>query len=470
MRVLLIRPNSKWLVTYIPIGLGYLADAVRKLGHDVSILDARFERRDSEEVMRQIEEIQPDVVGISALHNTVEIEGTITLAEMLKQNKMRVPLILGGPLATTSGKYLVGRGLVDAALVGEGEIAFEKYLNFLEGEGRCDEVPGLIYASGEQVICNPVGESVKDLDDLTIAWDLLKPERYFKSSFSNFSMIKKSARCVPVFTSRGCPFGCSYCHNIFGKKFRTRSAENVLNEISMLKQRYRINELEIVDDCFNMDLDRAKAIARGIIERKLDVAISFPNGLRADRMDEELIDLLKQAGTYRVFYAVETASPRLQKLIGKNVNLERTQEIITYTARKGIMTCGFFMVGFPTETEDDMNLTLDYALRSKLHQAYFFYVNPFPGTPLAEQCFPDKPWQQGIQYMDYLGLHVNLSEVSDRFLQNFVRRAYRKFHFSPSRVWRTSVVVPKNMRTLQAMGILSLLSIRDWSNGLWVKR
>ncbi len=178
-------------------------------------------------------------------------------------------------------------------------------------------------------------------------------------------------RCAPIFTSRGCPFGCIYCHNVFGKKFRARSAENVLDELSMLKREYNIGEIEIIDDCFNIDLSRAKEIARGIIDRKLDIAISFPNGIRADHMDKELVDLLKEAGTYRVYYAVETASPRLQKLIRKNVDLDRPKEIVDYTAAQGIMTCGFFMMGFPTETEEEIRMTIDYACRSKFHQVLF---------------------------------------------------------------------------------------------------
>jgi len=251
---------------------------------------------------------------------------------------------------------------------------------------------------------------------------------------------------------------------MFGRKFRPRSVDSVMAEIMMLKRDYGIQVLEIVDDCFNLDLDRAKSIAREIAARKLDLSISFPNGLRADRMDEELIDLLKMAGTYRINYAVETASPRLQKLIHKNLDLGRAREVISYTAGKGIFTFGFFMMGFPTETEDEMRLTLDYALLSEFHAAYFFYVNPIPGTDLFRRFPVSGVGQSDIESMNYFDLKVNLSEVSDKQLRKISKEAYRRFYFSPRRIWRTFKVMPKNWRTVWSAAVVASLSLRDRSN------
>lgn len=297
---------------------------------------------------------------------------------------------------------------------------------------------------------------------LGVAWDLLRPERYFSmSGRSSQSIIKKSHRCLPLFTSRGCPFGCIYCHNIFGRTFRARSAGSVVDEMAFLKATYGVREIEIEDDCFNVDLDRAKQIARLMIDNRLNLALSFSTGLRADRMDRELIDLLKQAGAYRIFYAIETAVPRLQRLIRKNLDFERAKEMIAYTVDRGIMTCGFFMQGFPTETEAEMRQTVAYAQRSKLHQAFFFYVNPFPGTELAKR-FPVKETVNNEDgRMGYNTLRVNLSEVPAETMKKINKAAYRRFHFSIRRMWRTFLVAPKNIRTLWAVVITLLLSFRD---------
>ncbi len=463
MRVLLIRPNSKMRTAFMPLGIGYIASAIRREGHEVSLLDARLWRLSPAKVAECVRDIGPDIIGLSAIH--YEKQDVRKVANTLRRDGVKAPIVLGGPLVSTMGEKLLEDRTADAAVIGEGETTFVNYLKAQEKGDRIDTIPGLIHLIDGVARSNPVNSYLDDIDGLVPAWDLIGPEQYFKmSSRHTHNQLIRSPRSVSIFTSRGCPFGCIYCHNVFGKRFRARSASAVLEEISMLKHEYGIRELEIVDDCFNLDLERAKEIARGIVSRKLNLWISFSNGLRADRMDEELIDLLKEAGTYRINYAVETASPRLQKLIGKNLDLDYTRDVISYTAARGIFTFGYFMLGFPTETEDEMQMTRDYALHSRLHAANFFYVNPFPGTALAERYMPSGWNPSDIDNMDYYDFKLNLSEVSDETLRRLKKEAFRKLHFSPYRMWRAFRVVPRNMRTFWAVGITVILSIKDKGN------
>ncbi len=463
MRVLLIRPNSSMKSTYVPLGIGYIADAARKAGHEVLVLDARLLRMEPKAVTAYIGDASPDIVGLSAMH--FEKQETKSLASLLRKNKSDFPVILGGPLVSTSGEEFVSEELVDIAVMGEGEVSFITYLEVLQTGQSLENVPGIIYRRDGQLIINQLAPFIDDLDNRTPAWDIIGLEKYqgFLSR-SRMGILHGSERGATIFTSRGCPFGCIYCHNMFGRKFRPRSPEAVLSEITTLKREYLIKELEIVDDCFNLDLNRAKQITRGIIDLDLNLSISFPNGLRADRMDEELIDLLKGAGAYRINYAVETASPRLQKLIHKNLDLERTRQVIDYTSRKGILTFGFFMLGFPTETEEEMDMTVEYALKSSFHTAYFFYVNPFPGTELALKYLPESVVADETDEMAYFDLRVNLSEVPDSVLRNINKQAYKRFYFSPRRMWRTFRVVPKNARTIWSVAVIALLSLKDRRN------
>lgn len=462
MKVLLIRPNSRMATMYMPVGMGYIADAVRKAGHEVSFLDARLLRLPPQKVAAYARDVAPDIIGFSCLH--FEKQSLIEVARNIRQVLGPLPLVLGGPLVSTSGIELVDKGIIDVAFIGEGERSFCNYLEAMESGRAVHDLPGIIYLldTGE-VQSNPPGPFIENLDELSVAWDLIDIRKYF-GFFSRSSMdILGSGRCGTLFTSRGCPFRCIYCHNIFGKKFRARSPKSVLDEIVMLRREYGIQRIEIVDDIFNLDLERAKEIARGIIDLDFKLAISFPNGLRADRMDEELVDLLKEAGTYRLNYAVETASPRLQKMIRKNVDLEKTSHMISYTADKGIMTLCFFMLGFPTETEEEMNMTVDYALNSKLHGAQFFYVNPHPGTELAEKYYPVPLEGDAVNDMGYFDLKINLSEVPDETLRRIMKSVYRRFYFSPSRMWRLFRIVPKNLRTLWSVVVVTQLSLRDRS-------
>jgi len=213
-----------------------------------------------------------------------------------------------------------------------------------------------------------------------------------------------------------------------------------------------------VDDCFNHDLDRAKAIFREIIRRKFDLHITFPNGLRGDRMDEELLDLFQGAGVFRVSYAIEAASPRVQKLIKKNLDLEKLNRAIEATAKRGIFTVGFFIMGFPTETADEMRMTVDFALRSDVHIANFFYLAPYPGTEVSRMAALDG---HNVEFSDFSDISVNLSAATDDELHNMAKYAYRRFYLNPYRVARILKVVPKNSHLLLNAFITARLLFQD---------
>jgi len=462
MKVFLVRPNSILRATTFPLGTGYIAESARRAGHEIELLDARLHRLTPEQVKNRVRAFRPDVIGVSAIH--FEKKGAVDLAGRL-QEATDVPIVVGGPLVSTSGREMVESNLVTGAIYGEGERAFNAFLEEKESGKDYSRVPGLIYRENGEVRENPPGDYITDIDDVVPAWDLIDPPQYFRTfGRSTLNMLRRSARSVSVFTSRGCPFGCIYCHNTFGKKFRARSPDAVLEEIKRLRHDYDIRELEIVDDAFNVNLDRAKEIAERLAREVPGLHISFSNGLRADRMDRELIDLLRRAGVYRINYAVESASPRIQKLIKKNLDLDKTREVISYTAEKNIFCLGYFMLGFPTETEDEMRATMEYGLNSDLHAAGIFYVTPFPGTELARAYPPPEDRVPALDKVDYTKMEFNMSPVSEEIVKHISHRFYREFHFSPRRMWRTFRVVPKNFRTLWSVAVVGVLSFRDFGN------
>jgi radical SAM superfamily enzyme YgiQ (UPF0313 family) len=221
---------------------------------------------------------------------------------------------------------------------------------------------------------------IDDLDAIPLpAWDMIDFDRYAK--VRNMMSLLKGKRYAPIFTSRGCPFLCTYCHDIFGKQFRWRSPENVAAEVKLLKG-MGVDELEIVDDIFNMNPPRMKAVCRAIEPFKMHIC--FPNGLRFDILDEEGCEALTRAGTYAACVAIETVTPRLQELIKKHLRADRAQQGIRWMSERDVLVRGFFMLGFPTETLEEIQATIDYAVKSELAQAYFFNVVPQPGTPLYD--------------------------------------------------------------------------------------
>jgi radical SAM superfamily enzyme YgiQ (UPF0313 family) len=422
----------------------YLASYLRKArpGRDeVHVLDARSELTPETGVADTIERVRPDLVGITSF--TMEGETAHRYAALAKAHAPGCVVVVGGPYGTSDSTTILKDANVDFTARGEGELMLVQMLDYLEasttsaGNGGSRIPSGISYRQDGRVVEGAFPELIQNIDEIPYpAWDLIDLEKYF-----GFGKIRRAAnmmqtkkRGISIFSTRGCPYRCTYCHNVFGKKLRKRSVVNVLGEIGWLVERFGIQEIEFIDDVFNLDRERAKAICDGIIRTGWKLMLSFPNGLRADQMDEELVDKMRRAGTYRINYAIESGSPRVQKMIRKNLNLPRAQEIIEYTTRRGISTGGFFMLGFRDETEEEVWNTIRFALESKLHTANFYILTPFPNTPMYEEAMAAGFAMQAIN-SDYSAVSTNLSKMSNADLERLRKMAFRRFYFNPKRIW-----------------------------------
>jgi anaerobic magnesium-protoporphyrin IX monomethyl ester cyclase len=246
--------------------------------------------------------------------------------------------------------------------------------------------------------------------------------------------IDTRGRYMEVFSSRGCPYHCIYCHKIFGRRFRARSPENVLEEIKLLYQRYRIREIHFEDDCFNLDVKRAKRILDLLIESGMDLSIRFPNGLRADFVDEELISKMKKAGAYQISIGVETASPSVMRMIKKRLDLRRVEETVRLALKYGLTMRGFFMIGFPGETREEIMQTLWYARNLDVHFASLSIVTPYPGTELYDMAVRGgyiKERDYGRYFFDRAS--IESPEFTRQELEEITRRAEKEFYEHPRR-------------------------------------
>ncbi len=434
-----------------PLGLMYLASFLRVVlpGHEQRILDLRCEKRPSESLRQLVSEFDPAIVAVSAL--TCEAESLHRAACEAKSHNPRTLVVAGGPHISACTDDVIADGNVDVLVVGEGEEAFADIVRSWAGGGGARGIPGTAWRQDGDVHWGPQRPQVADLDALPHpAWDLVDIDRYAR--FGRAGNLRRG-RFMPLFTSRGCPYQCVYCHKIFGKRFRARSAENVVDEVRQLNERYGITDIEIYDDIFNQDLPRAKAICEGLLGMDVDHLLAFPNGVRADRMDRELIQLLAKAGTTNLAVAVETASPRLQKAIHKNLNLDRVNEAITWADRDGIVTNGYFMLGFPTETRDEIQETIRYAADTDLYFASFFIVTPYPGTCLWEDTVKARGSSSlDFRQYNYLSGYFNLSDVDGGELRQLQREAYWRFY------------TRKAFKILAAIPRLRL----DWQNAAWL--
>ena len=456
-RILLIKSpqnDPTWRQISHPVGLMSIAAYLRKhYPYDVKIEDMRVNGTGPAYLERGIRYYAPDVVGISAL--THESDAVPWIAESVKRVNEHTPVLLGGPHATAYPDKAAHIPGIDYLVLGEGELAVGQLIERLFNQRDVSDIKGIVYKKDNRVISSGKGDFIEDLNNLPMpAYDLIPIEAY-----RNFDSMSRTgaADYMSIFSSRGCPYHCIYCHNIFGKAFRSRSAENLFSEIRHLYDTYRICDFEILDDVFNLDQQRLMEFCDRIIESDMKVTFAFPNGLRGDILDEEQLIKLRQAGTVFIGFAIETASPRLQKRIKKNIQLGKIKKNIEFARSIGIHAHGFFMMGFPGETREDMKMTVDFMVSSKLHTCALFVVMPWEGTELGMISremghVPVSDFSMSYYTKEF----INLTEVPSDEINRIRRKAILKFYLNPSRL----LAIARDFPHKRALGKLCILFLR----------
>ncbi|MCX5867887.1 MAG: radical SAM protein [Proteobacteria bacterium] len=448
-RVLLIRTDSRSIPRVLspPLGIMYLASALKFWArHDfqVEVFDQRLFRKPFPALQRWLQEFRPDLVGLSTL--TFEDREMRQTADLVKKFSPRCPVIVGGPHGTIFYPEILTDGNIDFVVVGEGEKSFVELADALAEDGKnVPPPPGVAYRQEEKAVFPGGREPITDPDSIPFpAWDLVDLDRYPR--FADFNGGLGKGRYMGIFTSRACPYQCIYCHSVFGKGFRARSPENVMKEIDTLVSQFQVKEFQVFDDCFNLDRDRVIAIAKLIVDRDYGIRLSFTFGLRGDLLDEEVLTWLRRAGGYSITIAIETASPRLQEMIGKNLDLEKVKAAIVTADRLGFLVKGLFMLGFPTETREELEATARLARELPLFNASFFTVVPFAKTPMWEMFQTAYPGYN----IDYQHHHYLLSKDRNPFypgagvnLRRFQKSAHVKFYlFNPGRIIKAFIRAP----------------------------
>lgn len=447
MKVLLVRLARRHFEMNFthPLGLMSIASVLRSRGgHEVRIIDDRIEGMRIDGLAQETARYRPDLIGITGM--TMEAGEICAYARATQEVAPDAAVVAGGVHATLFSERTLRETSVDFVVRGEGEESILELLEALSGGEERMGVAGTAHLEDGLYVEAPARPFIKDLDSLPFpAWDLIPVEKYFGKPAGD--LVVDRPKFMTIFTSRACPYQCIYCHRMFGRGFRARRPDNVIAEIETLVSRFGIEEIHIQDDIFNLDLARAKEICRGIMRWGLDLVLVFPNGLRADRVDDELLDLLYRAGARRIAYAVETASPRLQRYIRKDLDLERTVKVMERTAEMGILTKGFFMLGFPGETREEIRATIDFAAGSACHVANFSRVLPYPGTELFEARAVSSSMED-IDYgqFTYDYSMINLSDLDDADFERMIRTAYRTFFLKPGRLARLVRIFPGSLR------------------------
>ena len=425
-----------------PLGLLYLASVIRDhFGplYEPRIYDTGVNPSSIEEIKTSLQQLSPTIVGLSTMSCEADLMHRIAAA-VKEVCGSEIPVIVGGPHSKVEKERLLGDVNIDYVVIGEGERTIVELLEALQRGTPLSGVAGIAFRKegGSEVALTAPRPPIEDLDALPLpAWDLVDLKQYAR--YPNWNGELKEGFYVPVVTTRGCPFHCFYCHNVFGKKIRARSPESVFSEIEHLYRNLGVREIHIIDDVFNFNPARALKLCSMIEDSGMHLSFAFPNGLRADIMTADVIKALKRIGTYKIHYGFETATPRLQRLIRKNLDIPKAVQTINMTADAGIITGAYFMFGFPSETRQEIRTTIDFAVRSKLDVAYFFKVTPYPGSELFNSLEEPGRTVESGDYGDYhfYSTARSCSDIPPQELNGFILEAQQRFFSRPVRLWRS---------------------------------
>ena len=411
------------------LGLAYIAAVLEAENHAVRIIDIDAEQISPDGLVGAISAENPDMVGITA--TTPVIYSAFKIAELVKKNSSSLTVV-GGMHATLMPEECVANEFVDFAVFGEGEKTILELLECIKSGGDYSKIKGLAYKKGGETVRNEPREPIQDLDSIPF------PARHF---FKNQKYTYPDALRFPAFpiiTSRGCPGNCTFCTAKFmhGKRFRNRSAENILEEVELLIREYGAREIHIWDDNFITNRKRVFEVRDGIIKRGIKVLFSFPNGVRADFINREILQALKDMGTYSIAIGVESGNQRILDSIQKGIKLEQIENAFKLAKELKLETWGFFLLGLPEEDSKTMEETIDFAIKLDPDIAKFHILKPFPKSIVYEQL-KSKGLIIDENYIHY-GIHTKpvhrLPTVSQEELLEWQQKAYRSFYMRPSKM------------------------------------
>lgn len=441
MRILFIQPSDSHVDGSLkggvwhapPLGIASLAAFLRERKHIPKILDLAIDYKNP---IKVCQEFNPDFIGFSV--TTPLISRANLLAKKLKESFPSSKIIFGGPHPSVDIKEVLKKDFVDFVVFGEGELTLAELLD----SKPLSKIKGLAHKENGEIRINPPRELIKDLDSLPIpAYDLLGIYKYPDHPLS----IRRPN--TSIITSRGCPFGCIYCNkSIFGRVFRKMGYKKVVDMMEHLINNDGIKEFQIVDDTFTLDKERVKDICREILRRRLEIKWMTPNGIRAGSVDFETVKLMKKAGCHYVYIGIESGSPKILNRIKKGITLDDVKETVRLFNKAGIGVGGFFMIGLPDETEQDIQKTIDFAKSLILDSVKFGIMVPLPGTEVFEE-FEEKGFIKNFDYSTYFWHREPVFEtdlVSKETLFKYYKKAYREFYLRPQYILRKML----NLRSL----------------------
>lgn len=471
-KVVLMIPNCRWAAGARPWRINpysiCMVAASIKDRYDTVILDANLEDLTMEETAARIEQIAPQVLGITVI--SIEYAESVHQAvAVIKDRCKEIVLVLGGIYPTVLPEIAMRDANVDYVVLSEGDFRFRQLLVALDEKGRADEadsrncdlagIDGLAWRNTGEIIIQPVQQYIQNLDELPFpAYDLVDFYAYSRSH-SKFDMYY-DARFPPMamtVSSRGCPFECVFCGNkpLQGTKWRMRSAENVLAEIDWLVEKYGVKEIAFLDDNLLLNRDRILAIMRGIQARGIYWrALTIP----VFSMDDEIIEMIAASGCESVILPIESGSQHvLTNIVHKPLKLEHARCVISKCKEVGLTVHCAFVIGLPGETWDQILETVRFAEEIDVDHVNFSIATPLPAAPLYELAQSQGCLDPDFSFSDFRFFGFGRGAITTKEFTPQELQALRAFEWD-----RINFKTPAKAEKIARMNNISMEELQQW--------
>ena len=413
-----------------PLGLAYIAAVLEKNDIPVRIMDAGVEGFTFDETARKIAHVRPRIVGITS--TTIFFANAVRLARAVRDRLPEATIILGGPHASSLTEEAMKHDCFDIACIGEGEYTLLEVVKALETDGNLSPVQGIVHRKAGKLIWNEPRPRMKNLDELPLPARHLLPLDKYVPQPNDGPYVPKHA----MISSRGCPYRCLFCdHSTYGVSYRSFSAKRIVDEMEELVYRYGAKDIAFVDSLFMVSKRRVLEIVEEIMRRGLQV--HWTSTVRANIADEDLLRRMKAAGCWRARIGIEAGNDDVLRFIRKDVTKAQVRAVAEAAERVGLHPKGFFMIGHPTETEETINESIEFAKSLPLTDITVQINTPLPGAEQWEifRDYGTVTTEDWSRYSFWEPVFVPQGLTIER-MQMLYRKFYRSFYFRPIIVYR----------------------------------
>ena len=426
MKVVIVQVNKKdgYDKTSHPhAGLAYLGAYSLNEGYETIAIDAKYEEIKNDEVINRIIHAKPDVLAFTV--RTPDVKECEKIAVIVRQKYPFTKILVGGAHVTgLKERVLAECNSFDIGVIGEGEETFIELLSsFTNNSIELKRINGIVYRDNGKIISTPRREYIKNLDTLLFpAWQLFP-----------------GGTDLPLFSSRGCPFSCSFCQRVMGQKVRTMSPARLISEMERNINDFNSTFFQIEDEIFGLNKKWINEVLDIMIKKEICKKVKWFANSRVNIANLEIYKKMKQAGCVGLGFGIESGNQKILNSVNKGMKLEQAINAIKIAKEAELRTCAFFILGHPYETKNTIRDTINFACKLNPSSVAFGMMIPYPGTKIYEMAKRGDGGYKGFHenwefYTKYFGKGLELDGLGWSTLERYQRQAYIEFYLRNFRI------------------------------------